>query len=234
MSLILTRSPLSLLFTLFASYVLRIMQTIKQSLSATKLKGCHPISENKRNFIWNILEWQQETCWLVLNLSTPYLNKYLFTAVCIHRKIVRKAKQNQMIAFGVRWDVMKWKSNLSQQNGDRQTEDKMCTNYPGLCWQWSNAMNNDQWSPPTLTHYQRDSAEREQGSGAELLSLIPEYLLPDPCTLIVLITQSLDIRPDIQSCHATILSLVSANLMEYYVGGWDPGTASSSILSDFF
>ena len=104
---ILTRSPLSLLFTLFASYVLRIMQTIKQSLSATKLKGCHPISENKRNFIWNILEWQQETCWLVLNLSTPYLNKYLFTAVCIHRKIVRKAKQNQMIAFGVRRDEMK-------------------------------------------------------------------------------------------------------------------------------
>ena len=100
-------STLSLLFTLFASYVLRIMQTIKQSLSATKLKGCHPISENKRNFIWNILEWQQETCWLVLNLSTPYLNKYLFTAVCIQRKIVRKAKQNQMIAVGVRRDEMK-------------------------------------------------------------------------------------------------------------------------------
>ena len=28
------------------------------------------------------------------------------------------------------------------------------------------------------------------------------------------------IRPDTQSCHAKILSLLSANLMEYYVGGY--------------
>ena len=88
-----------------------------------------------------------------------------------------------------------------------------------------------QWSP--LTHYH---SEREQDSRAGALAwphqtralisdswIFAAWAWPEPSSLslISLITLGY-IRADIQSCHATLSSLVSANLMEYYASSGYP------------